>query len=241
MADLWDYQQLWRRRWRQGRRQGEACLQAWRQWWRSRSKQLPEKQGIVGAMEVTMDMGTQQMEQRTLQSIREAVRAELLEDVKAEAFQAAIAELDDRLQQQREQLRDGAAKERQALTSELEDELERREDAIRRQTRDTFEERLEVLKDDLKAAAAARDQVTTLLVSLVTQLVAEKKRYLHDAGITELDLLTLNQVLAPQGLQIRSEFRHSERQVACTLKNGIGQRTVFWREAVKPGTITVDA
>jgi hypothetical protein len=97
-------------------------------------------------------------------------------------------------------------------------------------------------KHPLTAAAAARDQATALLVSLVTQLVAEKrKRYLADSHITELDLIALNQVLAPQGLQIRSEFRHSERQVACTLKNGMGQRTVFWREAVKPGTITAEA
>jgi hypothetical protein len=109
-------------------------------------------------------------------------------------------------------------------------------------SRYTYEERLLTLKDDLAAAAAARDQATALLTSLVTQLIVEKpKRYLYDAGIMELDLLTLNQVLAPQGWQVRSEFRHSERQVACTLKNGMAQRTVFWREAVKPGTPAVDA
>jgi hypothetical protein len=56
-----------------------------------------------------------------------------------------------------------------------------------------------------------------------------------------LDLITLNQVLAPQGWQVRAEFRHSERQVACTRKNGMAQRTVFWREPVKPGTTTADA
>jgi hypothetical protein len=59
--------------------------------------------------------------------------------------------------------------------------------------------------------------------------------------MTKLDLITLNQVLAPQGWQVRAEFRHSERQVACTRKNGMAQRTVFWREPVKPGTTTADA
>jgi hypothetical protein len=182
-----------------------------------------------------------QMQEQTVRTLKTALRAELLEEVRAEAFEAAMAELDDRLQHQREQLRDTFAKQKQALTSELEDELERREEVIRRQTRDAYEERLLTLKDDLAAATAARDQATALLVSLINQLVVEKKRYLYDAGISELDLLTLNQVLAPQGLQIRSEFRHSERQVACTLKNGMAQRTTFWREAVKPGTTAVEA
>jgi hypothetical protein len=184
----------------------------------------------------------QQMEQRTLQSIRQAVRQELLPEVREEALALARHELDDRLQQERERLRDTAAKEKQALASEFEDELERREEVIRRQTRDAFEERLETLKDDLKAAVAGREQATTLLVSLVTQLVAEKpKRYLAAAGITELDLLALNQVLAPKGVQILAEFRHSQRQVACKLQNGMGQRTTFWLEQVTPGTTTVEA
>ena len=144
--------------------------------------------------------------------------------------------------QDRERLRDTFAKQKQALTSELEDELERREELLRRQIRDSYEERLLTLKDDLAEASAARDQATALLVSLVTQLVAEKpKRYLHDAGINELDLLALNQVLAPQGWQIRSEFRHSERQVTCTVKSGAAQRTVFWREPVKPGVAPAEA
>jgi phosphopantetheine adenylyltransferase len=213
---------------------------AWRRSWRRTS---PKEE--VSEVRMETDTATQQamgravmqqMEQRTLQSIREAVRQELLPQVQEEALALARQELEEQLQHQREQLRDTFAKQRQALTGELEDELERREELLRRQTRDSYEERLLTLKDDLAAATTARDQVTALLVSLVTQLVAEKpKRYLYDAGITELDLITLNQVLAPQGLQIRSEFRHSERQVACTLKNGAGQRTVFWLETAVPG------
>jgi hypothetical protein len=88
---------------------------------------------------------------------------------------------------------------------------------------------------------AARDQATALLVSLVQQLFSEYKRYLYDAGVTELDLVGLNQVLGPKGVQIRSEFRHSARQVTCTLQHGAGQRTVFWREPVKPGATAAKA
>jgi hypothetical protein len=79
---------------------------------------------------------------------------------------------------------------------EIEDELERREEGLRRQVRDAYEERLLTLKDDLAAAAAARDQATALLVSLVQQLFSEHKRYLHDASVTERDLVGLNQVRA---------------------------------------------
>jgi len=183
-----------------------------------------------------------QMQQHTLAAIRQAVREEVLEEVKQQAFQDALAELDDRLAREKERLRDVAAKEKKALAGELEDELERREEALRREIREHYEERLETLKDDLKAATAAKDQATALLVALVTQLVVEKpKRYLADAGLTELDLVTLNQVLAPQGLRVQAEYRHSERQVTCTLKNGAAQRTVFWQEPVRPGAPTAEA
>jgi hypothetical protein len=47
---------------------------------------------------------------------------------------------------------------------------------------------------------AARDQATALLVSRVQQLFGERKRYLYDAGVTERDLVGLNQVLAPKGV-----------------------------------------
>jgi hypothetical protein len=186
MADLWDYRQRWRRRWRRLRQQGQDRLQAWRRWWRISSKEEVSEVNMdvdTAAQEAMGKVIVAQMQQHTLQSIREAVRAELLEDVKAEAFQAAMTELDDRLQQERERFRDTFAKQKQALASELEDELERREEVLRRQVRDSYEERLLTLKDDLAPAAAARDQATALLVSLVTQLVAEKpKRYLHDVG-----------------------------------------------------------
>jgi hypothetical protein len=88
---------------------------------------------------------------------------------------------------------------------------------------------------------AARDQATALLVSLVQQLFSERKRYLSDAGVTELDLVGLNQVLAPKDVQIRSACRHRARQVTCTLQHGAGRRTVFWREPVKPGATAAGA
>ena len=88
---------------------------------------------------------------------------------------------------------------------------------------------------------AARDQATALLVSLVQQLFSERKRDLDDAGVTARDLVGLNQVLAPKGVQIRSACRHSARQGTCTLQHGAGQRTVFWREPVKPGATAAEA
>ncbi len=57
-----------------------------------------------------------------------------------------------------------------------------------------------------------RDQATARLVSLVQQLFSERKRYRCDAAVTELDLVGLNQVLAPKGMRIRIECRHSARQ-----------------------------
>ena len=107
--------------------------------------------------------------------------------------------------------------------------------------RDAYEARRLTLKDDLAAATAARDQATALLVSLVQQLFSEHKRSLDDAGVTARDLVGLNQVLAPQGVQIWSACRHSESQVTCTLQHGAGQRTVFWREPVKTGATAAEA
>jgi hypothetical protein len=141
MGDWWDFKRRQRRRLQAWRQWVDKRLQAWRRWWR---REMLTK---VNTREVKMDADTAtqeamgkmvmaQMQQHTLQTIREAVRQELLEDVKVEAFQAALTELDERLQHQREQLRDTFAKQKQALASELEDELERREEVLRRQTRD---------------------------------------------------------------------------------------------------------
>src|SRR5437899_10200060 len=129
------------------------------------------------------------------------------------------------------------ARQRHALENELEDQLEAREHALRREVREAYEERLLTLQDDLQAALARRDQLETLLLSLVTQLVGERKRYLADTHITSLDLTGLNQALAPHGLRVRGEYRPSERQVVCQLANGARQMTVFWREGITPGVV----
>jgi hypothetical protein len=123
----------------------------------------------------------------------------------------------------------------------LEDELERRTAQVRREVRDDCDERVLTLQDDLKATAAARDQATTLLLSLVQQLFSARKRYLADTHITELDLVGLNQVLVAKGLRVRAEFRHSERQVVCQLKNGAGQRTVLWIERAPSAGVADEA
>jgi hypothetical protein len=245
MGDWWDFKRRQRRRWQAWRQWGDKRLQAWRRQWRDQDTNLAldtevhmevNHQAVQEAGKAVMA----EMGQQTMRALKAAVRQELLEEVKAEAFEQALAELDDRLQHDREQLRDTFAKQKQALTGELEDELDRRTEQIRLQTRDAFEERLLTLKDDLSAAVGERDRATAALVNLVQQLVSERKCYLHDAGITELDLVGLNTVLAPKGIRVQAEYRASERQVTCTLTNGAAQRTVFWREAVRPGTITAE-
>jgi excisionase family DNA binding protein len=56
------------------------------------------------------------------------------------------------------------------------------------------------------------------LVALVRALLPEGQRvYLRDKGITELPLLALNAILAPQGLVIHAaKVRDRRRSVACT-------------------------
>ena len=107
--------------------------------------------------------------------------------------------------------------------------------------RDAYEERRLTLNDDLAAAAAARDQATAPLVSLVQQLFSERTRDLDDVGVTARDSVGLHQVLAPKGVQIRSACRHSARQGTCILQHGAGRRTVFWWEPVKPGATAAEA
>jgi hypothetical protein len=107
--------------------------------------------------------------------------------------------------------------------------------------RDAYEERRLTLNNDLAAAAAARDQATAPLVSLVQQPFSERTRGLNDAGVTARDLVGLNQGLAYKGVQIGRELRHSARQGTCTRQHDAGQRTVFWREPVKPGATAAEA
>jgi hypothetical protein len=212
----------------------------WHHAYRGRHDQEVSMEVDTATQEAMGKVVMAQMQQHTLQSIRQALRQELLEEARAEAFEAALAEVDDRLQREREKLRDASATEHKALARELEDELDRRSDGLRREAYEHYEQRLDTLKADLHAAAAARDQATELLLSLVTQLVVERpKRYLADACITELDLVGLNAVLAATGQRIRGEFRHSERQVTCLLKDGARQLTAFWIERT-PGAGVVD-
>jgi hypothetical protein len=156
-------------------------------------------------------------------------------ELRDEAVELAKAELQEEFDRRRERLLDDLARQRRALEHELEDQLEAREKVLRQEVRDDYDERLLTLQDDLAATVATRDQVTALLLSLVQQLFSERTRYLHDAGITELDLMGLNQVLMAHGQRIRAEYRHSERQVACQLANGARQLTAFWMETTAPG------
>jgi hypothetical protein len=178
----------------------------------------------------------QQMSDQTARALKAAMREEMLDELRDESLALAKIELEDEYDRRRERLLDDLARQRRTLEDELENQLEAREKALQQEVREALEERLLTLQDDLKATIATRDQLMTLLLSLVQQLFSERsKRYLADTGVKELDLVGLNTVLLAQGLRVRAEFRHSERQVTCTLKNGVGQRTVFWIETAAPG------
>ena len=75
----------------------------------------------------------------------------------------------------------------------------------------------------------------------LTAMVVRKPKQCVSAAVTERDLVGLNQVLAPKGVQIRSACRHRACQGTCTRQHGAGQRTVFWREPVKPGATAAEA
>jgi hypothetical protein len=74
-----------------------------------------------------------QMQQQMLQTLKVALRQELLDEVKAEAFEAALADVADELHRERERLRDTFAKDKRLLEGELEDQLEARSEALRRE------------------------------------------------------------------------------------------------------------
>jgi Skp family chaperone for outer membrane proteins len=171
-----------------------------------------------------------EMQQQTLRSIRQAVRQELLEEVHAEAIEAAKVELQDDFDRRRERLLDDLARQRRQLEDELDNELERREQALRQEIMDALEERLLTLQDDLQAAVTERDRAEGLLVQLITQLLpGERPVYLHSAGVREFDRWQTNQTLARHNLQVRSKTTYSERIIKTRLdQERYASHTQFW-------------
>jgi hypothetical protein len=72
------------------------------------------------------------------------------------------------------------------------------------------------------------------------QRFSELKRYLANSDIVPMDLLPVNQGLAAQGRQVRSEFRHCARQMMGRLRNGSGPCTGFWLATTPAGVAESD-
>jgi hypothetical protein len=161
----------------------------------------------------------------------DALRADALAQVQAEQQQTLVS--------LKEQLRDEAARERKALTTELEWELERRYRAQEQELDAEMASRIGRLKQARDTARQERDRAEQLLMALVTQLVSpQAKRYLADAGVSELDVVRLNQVVGKFGVRVRCERRETERQVKVRLKEEgpMVTRAAFWWEECAPTT-----
>ena len=93
------------------------------------------------------------------------------------------------------------------------------------------------LRQARDTARYERDRAEQLLMALVTQVLSpERKRFLFDAGVTELDVFTVNQVLAKFGMRVRCEARATERQVKVRLREdgALATRAAFWIQQVDP-------
>jgi len=248
MPDLWDLKQRWRRRWQRWRRQGQDRLQAW---WTIAAKSqnfgmlrpswAREQADHRSLTEVRMDVDTAaqeamgkvimaEMQAQTLRSIRQAVRAEILEEVHAEALELAKAELEDSFDHRRETLLDDIARQRHALEDEMLGELDRQRGQIRGEVTDELEEKILTWADECQEARAERDRAEGLLVQLIKQLLpGERPVYLYSAGVRELDRVALNETLARHGLQVRSRTTYSERVVKTRLdQDRWAGHTQFW-------------
>jgi hypothetical protein len=170
------------------------------------------------------------MQQQTLASIRQAVRQEMLDELKDEAVELAKAELEDEFFRRRERLLDDLARQRRAREDEMFGELDRQRAQIRQEVKDELAEALLTTQDERQEARAARDRAEGLLVQLMRQLLpGERPVYLYSSGIRELDRMALNQTLARHGLQVRSKTGYSERAIKTRLDEACwAQHTQFW-------------
>jgi hypothetical protein len=98
------------------------------------------------------------------------------------------------------------------------------------------------LRQARDTARYEQDRAEQLLMALVTQVLSpERKRFLFDAGVTEWDVLTVNQVLAQFGVRVRCEARATERQVKVRLREdgALATRAAFWIQQVDPAVLPV--
>jgi hypothetical protein len=236
---------LWQKRGKRLWTRGRRTLQRWRErvtgWREARSAAQHERVARRRAQE-NARMETQALQRAQVktvlgqldESFLEAFIEELYELKQAELYARALAQVREEHQEALEielgKARDALAKQKDLLAGELEAELDRRSEQMRQEVRDEYDERLATLKERLQEAKVTGERASVLLISLVKQLLSRKRTYLYDAHIEELDVRELNAFLAAHHLHVRGEYRHSERQVKCRLKNGWAQRTVFTLE-----------
>ena len=185
--------------------------------------------------------------EKSSQELRDALLAEVWErhreTLEAQALETVRREHQRELASLKEHLRDEAAKERRALRTELELELERRYRQQEHELDLEMAARLARRRAARETARQERDRAERLLLALVKQVLSpQAKRYLADAGVTELDVFTVNQVLAKFGVRVRCEPRPtSARQVQVRLKEdgSLVPRAAFWWEECAPTTAPV--
>jgi hypothetical protein len=113
--------------------------------------------------------------------------------------------------------------------------------ALREEVGQQFKAQLITLTEERDAARNGRALAEHLLVSLLRQLLpGNEPVYLFSAGVRELDVYSLNHVLAGYRLRLRSRRSASERQV----KARVGERhwesrSLFWLEPLLAGEGTV--
>jgi hypothetical protein len=98
------------------------------------------------------------------------------------------------------------------------------------------------LRQARDTARYEQDRAEQLLMALVTQVLSpERQRFWFDAGVTEWDVLTVNQVLAQFGVRVRCEARATERQVKVRLREdgALATRAAFWIQQVDPAVLPV--
>ena len=130
---------------------------------------------------------------------------------------------------------------RQQLLAELHEEaiqVARGEvEAAWEQRREQLEAQLITVTEERDEARNGRALAEQLLVSLLRQLLpGEEPVYLFSIGVRELDVYSINHVLAGYRLRLRSRRSASERQV----KTRVGERhwesrSLFWLEPLLAG------
>jgi hypothetical protein len=189
-----------------------------------------EKQAMFKAMLPELD-------QDFLALLKAELRDTLMEEVMPEAEARVRAELEGEFSRRDEQRDDAMAAFRQQVQADADAELEGALERERRRLRRAFEDRLEEAQAAQTQAEQRVAATDSQLLALWRQLLPEgKQTYLHDAGIRELDLVTLNPILQRQGWEIACQRAQTSTRL---VKTRIGPAaweacTRFWLQPATP-------